>query len=362
MAVLVVEPRRRRDAARHPVDHDVGEQLVLRIGLLDVAGVITPAVVLLDDPGRKASRRVMQSVAQRLRPRALDLVVAEAVRLAVGRPAQRDGAAQHALAADDVQAGQARGVLARHPARHRRAPVRAVHAVARIAQPRHQGGPEVGHAAGVEAGPARLVREAVAGHCRNDDVEGIRRGAAVRNGINQRFDHLRVLVDRTGPAVEQQQRQRIRVRRALVDEVDVEAVDVRRELVETVQPRFLRPPVEAVAPVLDQLPQIGQAGAVVPVGILQLVRKADRVEPRLQVVEHGVRHVDGEGRDGRAAGRLGRSRRSRDRAGDGRQEGRGLHGALDGHARVYPAYLTSLLLRPPIHSLWRAVLPRAAST
>ena len=93
--------------------------------------------------------------------------------------------------------------------------------------------------------------------------------------------------------------------------MDVEAVDVRRELVEAVQPRFLGAPVEAVAPVFDQLPLIRQADAVIPVGVAELVGKAGRAQAFLQVGEHGVRHVDRERHDRGVARLLGVDRRGK---------------------------------------------------
>ena len=60
--------------------------------------------------------------------------------------------------------------------------------------------------------------------------------AAVRRGIGQRPDDLQLLDDRAGPAVRDDQRQRVRVLRADVDEVDVEPVDLGDELRQGVEP------------------------------------------------------------------------------------------------------------------------------
>src|SRR5262249_13622317 len=73
---LVVEPRRRRRRLRHPVEHHVGEQLVLREAPLDVAVAVAPRAELLDDPGAEPGWGVVQRVAERLRLRALDALVA----------------------------------------------------------------------------------------------------------------------------------------------------------------------------------------------------------------------------------------------------------------------------------------------
>ena len=52
---LVVEAHRRRDRLRHPVERDVGQQVVLGEAPLDVAVAVAPGPELLDDPGREAS-------------------------------------------------------------------------------------------------------------------------------------------------------------------------------------------------------------------------------------------------------------------------------------------------------------------
>ena len=51
-----------------------------------------------------------------------------------------------------------------------------------------------------------------------------------RRGIADRAHHAEQLDDRAGPAVRHDQRQRRAVRRLYVDEVDVDAVDLRLEL------------------------------------------------------------------------------------------------------------------------------------
>ena len=68
-----------------------------------------------------------------------------------------------------------------------------------------------------------------------------------------------------------EERQRVRIGRALVDEVDVESVDGGLEVVERVELSFLVPPVEPCLPVVDQLAEVGQVGAIVPPDALELV-------------------------------------------------------------------------------------------
>ena len=87
-------------------------------------------------------------------------------------------------------------------------------------------------------------------------MEGVRCARAVRRGIGQRLDDLQLLDDRAGPAVIDDERQRVLVLRTDVDEVDVEAVDLGHELRERVQPRLARAPVVLGLPVAGELPRI----------------------------------------------------------------------------------------------------------
>ena len=92
--------------------------------------------------------------------------------------------------------------------------------------------------------------------------------------MEMRGQHSRELVElvhRPGPAVGEDDRGGAGVRAALVDEVDVESVDGGLEMVERVEPSFLVPPVEPRVPVLDQLAEVGQVGAIVPPDALELV-------------------------------------------------------------------------------------------
>ena len=61
-------------------------------------------------------------------------------------------------------------------------------------------------------------------------MEGVRCAAAMCRRIGERLDDLQLLDDRTRPAVRDDQRQRIFVLRADVDEVDVQAVDLGDEI------------------------------------------------------------------------------------------------------------------------------------
>ena len=144
---------------------------------------------------------------------------------------------------------QCGGVLRAERGGHRGAPVAALRAVARVAQAIHQLGPGRGDAIDAPAGGRGLGREAEAGQGRADHVEGVGGIAAVLHRIDQRFDHLVELDDRTGPAMGDDQRHGPGVRRAHVEEMDVESVDLGGELREAIEQRFAAAPIVIVGPV-----------------------------------------------------------------------------------------------------------------
>jgi hypothetical protein len=80
-----------------------------------------------------------------------------------------------------------------------------------------------------------------------------------------------------------------------VDEVDAEAPDLGAEVGEPVELRLLLAPIEAVSPVVRQLPQVGQVRAVVPARPRDLVGEARAIQALPQVVERIPRDTDVEG-------------------------------------------------------------------
>jgi hypothetical protein len=61
-------------------------------------------------------------------------------------------------------------------------------------------------------------------------VESIRCARAVCRGVGERIDDLQLLDDRAGPAMVDDERQRVLVLGADMDEMDVEPVDLGDEL------------------------------------------------------------------------------------------------------------------------------------
>ena len=194
--------------------------------------------------------------------------------------------------ADDVV-----GVEPADLGRDQRAGVVARGAVALVAEATHQLDPRGGDPVVVPASLAGRAREAVAGHRRDDEVERVGRVAAVRPRVAERAGDVEELEDRAGPAVGHDQRQGVRLGGADVEEVDVLAVDLGRELGERVDPGLGRAPVVLVDPVVVERPDVRLLDAVVDIVAGELVGPARAAEPVLEVVEVGLRDVEGEGAD-----------------------------------------------------------------
>ena len=121
-------------------------------------------------------------------------------------------------------------------------------------------------------------------------MERVGRITAVGAGIGQGTDDLQELDHRAGPAVGDDQRERVGLGRAGVDEVHARPVDLGEEVVEGVEHRLGAAPVVLVAPVRDELGEVPALGAVVPARVGELLR------------EPGARRAAHAGRRGRRRG------------------------------------------------------------
>ena len=148
-----------------------------------------------------------------------------------------------------------------------------------------------------------LAGEAVARHRRDDDVERVRRGAAKSGRIGQRLDDLQLLDDRAGPAVGDDDRQRILVLRADVDEVDVEPVDFGDEIREGVQPRLDLAPVVFGRPIIGELLHRRELHALRVVVDRLAIGPSGRGNPPAEILELFARRVKLERPDRRIIGR-----------------------------------------------------------
>ena len=134
--------------------------------------------------------------------------------------------------------------------------------------------------------------ESDARHRRDHEVESVGGIASVSGGVTERSSQVEVLEDRHRPAMGADERQRVGLGGTHVDEVDLLPVDRRRELGIGVQPGLVRAPVEACAPVVDELANIVERNPVAPVDALELVGPTCTDEAVVQVVEDVLRNVD----------------------------------------------------------------------
>ena len=148
-----------------------------------------------------------------------------------------------------------------------------------------------------QPGARRLVAEAEAGQRRRHDVERVGRVTAVGGRIGERLDHLVELDDRPGPAVADHEGQGVLVRGPHVQEVDAEPVDLGAELREPVERGFSGPPVVVVGPVPAQLLRVRERDPLRPVVDRLGLGPARAAQALGQVVQLGLRYVDGERRD-----------------------------------------------------------------
>jgi hypothetical protein len=174
-----------------------------------------------------------------------------------------------------------------------------------VAEPGHQLVPGAGDVRRVPAGLGGAAGEAVAGDRGDDHVEGVAGLAAVGGRVAERADHLQHLDDRSRPAVGEDDRQRVGVRRHRVDEVDVEAVDLGDEVGDGVQPLLDPSHVVVLGPVADQLGDRLEPHPLGRVGDGLALGEAGRGEASAEVVDIGLREVDGERPHGRGGGGIG---------------------------------------------------------
>jgi len=105
----------------------------------------------------------------------------------------------------------------------------------------------------------------VTGQGGGHQIEGVGLAGAVGGGVGEGPDELQLLDDRARPAVGDDQRQRVAMAGADVEEVDVEAVELGHELGQDVQPGL------EFAPVVDRRPGAGQVlhgGQRHPLGVV----------------------------------------------------------------------------------------------
>ena len=186
-------------------------------------------------------------------------------------------------------------MLVAEPRRDGAAPVAPLGEIAAVSKDvGHEGGEHPGHPAGTP-GTGRPAREGKPRERRRDDVECVLGVASMTLRVGKRTDDIEELDDGSRPAVGDDQRQGVRVAALLVNEVDVDPVDRRREVGKAVDPGLLPPPVELVQPVRAQLLHVVEVGAVTPPAVVGHLVPGIVPDPPADVVEGLVRNLDAEG-------------------------------------------------------------------
>ena len=112
--------------------------------------------------------------------------------------------------------------------------------------------------------------------------------------IGQWLDHIPKEEDRARPTMGEDDRQRVRMFRSYVDEVNAEAIDLRAKLWELIQCLLAASPVVIGAPVVDESTQLLEGNALRPVVSRLALRPARLCQTLLQVVQRVLRRMIGE--------------------------------------------------------------------
>ena len=131
-------------------------------------------------------------------------------------------------------------------------------------------------------------------------MEGVLSAPAVGCGIGERLDDLQLLDDRARPPVRDDQRQRVLVPRANVEEVNVQPVDLGDEVRQRVQLRLALAPVVVGPPVAQELLHHRQRNALRVVADRLALRPPRRIHPPAEVRELRLRKTDLEQTKGRS--------------------------------------------------------------
>ena len=132
-------------------------------------------------------------------------------------------------------------------------------------------------------------------------MERVRGAPAMGGRIGQRLDDLQLLDDRAGPAVRDDERQRILMLRTNVDEMDVEPVDLGDEVRQGVQPRLDLAPVVLGRPIARELLNRRELHALRVIRDGFPLGPSRRRDAPAQFVDVRLRKVDGDGADRVAA-------------------------------------------------------------
>jgi hypothetical protein len=125
----------------------------------------------------------------------------------------------------------------------------------------------------------------------------------MRCGVGERLDDLQLLDDRAGPPVRDDQRQRVGVPGADVDEMNVQPVDLGDEVRQVVQSRLARTPVIVRSPVAHEVLHHREPDALRVVGDRLALGPPGSVHASAQLGKLRLRETDLKRADGVVVGR-----------------------------------------------------------
>src|ERR1700730_4420185 len=236
--------------------------------------VARSAVKNLIDPRGLGRRRVNQRIPDVLRARRLNPKISRTIGekliqdihgpLLLRRQLSRNSVGDH-LREVEMNGDEARRALLRHSRCHVGTPVTALRNVALVTQACHEDGPGSRGPLSVPAAPRRLVGEAKARERRHYDIERILSPSAMCGRVGQRPNNVPEEEYRAWPSMGEDYRQRVRMFRANVDEMNAEAIDLGPILRKPVQRFLAAPPVVVSPPVFNELAQLLERHTLRPV-------------------------------------------------------------------------------------------------
>ena len=302
MHARVIGMETRANAARKPIERDIGQHPVAIDGTFWTAVIISPDLEFFRDPGGKTGGGIRQAKGQCLRPRALNPLIAcfflqefrklrQITSLVLILRLNQRGIAPHR---EQIQVNP-KQLFRMHrpqPRRYEAAPISALRAEAPVAKHvRHQIRQAIGNGFQAEPRLARLEGQAIARQGRCDDGEGILGIATEAGRLGQARNEIEEFKDRSRPTMRKQQRHRVWPFAPHMQEMQINAVKFGAELRKGVQRGFLRAPIKTLLPIGQQIAQIGDTCAVFPGRFRRFIRQARQRQAGLQILQRRIGYL-----------------------------------------------------------------------
>ncbi len=122
-------------------------------------------------------------------------------------------------------------------------------------------------------------------------MKSVGRTRTVGRGIGQRIDDLELLDDRTRPSMRDDERHRVLMLRANVDEVNIQSIDLGHEVRQRIELRLALAPIVISRPMAREVLNHRERHALRVVGDSLPVRPSRCLDPSPQVDELRFRHM-----------------------------------------------------------------------